>query len=141
MPDTDAELVIQTEEQRQEVDLLVDSAEEAAAFIAKEFRKRLPEIMTHAPDMPRLVHAWLSQQVEGRHELSMRSRDLTELTQTMKGLQRRVVAAILGVGLLIVAAVLYALEAGGPRLLDVPASAWIAGIGGLWALLAAWPRR
>ena len=33
MPDTDAELVIQTEEQRQEVDLLVDSAEEAAAFI------------------------------------------------------------------------------------------------------------
>ena len=108
---------------------------------AQEFRKRLPEIMTHAPDMPRLVHAWLSQQVEGRHELSMRSRDLTELTQTMKGLQRRVVAAILGVGLLIVAAVLYALEAGGPRLLDVPASAWIAGIGGLWALLAAWPRR
>ena len=108
---------------------------------AQEFRKRLPEIMTHAPDMPRLVHAWLSQQVEGRHELSMRSRDLTELTQTMKGLQRRVVAAILGVGLLNVAAVRYALEAGGPRLLDVPASAWIAGIGGLWALLAAWPRR
>ena len=33
MPDTDAELVIQTEEQRQEVDLLVDSADEAAAFI------------------------------------------------------------------------------------------------------------
>ena len=31
--DTDAELVIQTEEQRQEVDLLVDSADEAAAFI------------------------------------------------------------------------------------------------------------
>jgi lactoylglutathione lyase len=33
MPDTDAELVIQTEEQRQEIDLLVDSADEAAAFI------------------------------------------------------------------------------------------------------------
>ena len=33
MPDTDAELVIQTEEQRQEVDLLVDSADEAAKFI------------------------------------------------------------------------------------------------------------
>ena len=84
---------------------------------------------------------WLSQQVEGRHELSMRSRDLTELTQTMKGLQRRVVAAILGVGLLIVAAVLYALEAGGPRVFGVPAAAWIAGLGGLWALVAAWPRR
>ena len=33
MPETDAELVIQTEEQQQEVDLLVDSAAEAAAFI------------------------------------------------------------------------------------------------------------
>lgn len=33
LPETDAELVIQTEDQRQEVDLLVDSADEAAAFI------------------------------------------------------------------------------------------------------------
>jgi ubiquinone biosynthesis protein len=52
-----------------------------------------------------------------------------------------VVAAILGVGLLIVAVVLYGMEAGGPRVFSVPAAAWIAGIGGLWALLAAWPRR
>ena len=35
MPDTDAELVIQTDEQRQEVDLLVNSADEAAAFIER----------------------------------------------------------------------------------------------------------
>ncbi|MGN6222438.1 ubiquinone biosynthesis regulatory protein kinase UbiB [Pseudoxanthomonas sp.] len=107
----------------------------------QEFRKRLPEIMTHAPDMPRLVHAWLTQQVEGRHELAMRSRDLADLATTLRGMQRRIVAAILGVGLLLVAAVLYGLDAGGPRILSVPASAWIAGIGGLWALLAAWPRR
>ena len=33
LPETDAELVIQTEEQRQEVDFLVDSADEAARFI------------------------------------------------------------------------------------------------------------
>lgn len=108
---------------------------------AQELRKRLPEIMTHAPDMPRLVHAWLKQQVEGRHELALRSRDLNELAQTMKGMQRRIVAAILGAGLLIVAAVLYGFEAGGPRILAIPASSWIAGLGGLWALLAAWPRR
>ena len=35
MPDTDAELVIQTEEQQQEIDLLVDSADEAARFIER----------------------------------------------------------------------------------------------------------
>ncbi|MCJ0826196.1 ubiquinone biosynthesis regulatory protein kinase UbiB [Luteimonas sp. 50] len=106
-----------------------------------EFRKRLPEMITHAPEMPRLLHAWLRQQVEGRHELALRSHDLAELVRTIKGVQRRTVAAILGTGLLLVAAVLYGLEAGGPNIAGVPAAAWIAGLGGLWALLAAWPRR
>jgi ubiquinone biosynthesis protein len=111
------------------------------ARLASEFRKRLPEMITRAPEMPRLLHAWLQQQVEGKHELAMRSQDLREVSQTLGALQRRMVSAILGVGLLIVAAVLYALEAGGPQLFGVPVSTWIAGAGGLWALLAAWPRR
>lgn len=109
--------------------------------LAGEFRKRLPELITRAPDMPQLLHAWLRQQVEGKHELAMRSHDLSELTRTLNAMQRRIVSAILGTGLLIVAGVLYALEAGGPHLLGVPAAAWIAGLGGLWAILAAWPRR
>ena len=109
--------------------------------LAGEFRKRLPELVTRAPEMPRLLHAWLQQQVEGKHELGMRSQDIRALNQTLHALQRRTVSAILGTGLLIVAAVLYALEAGGPQLLGVPVATWIAGFGGLWALLAAWPRR
>lgn len=109
--------------------------------LAGELRKRLPELMTRAPEMPRLLHAWLQQQVEGRHELAMRSADVREIAQTLVSMQRRIVASILGVGLLIVAAVLYALDAGGPKLLALPVSTWIAGLGGLWALLAAWPRR
>ena len=106
-----------------------------------EFRKRLPELVTRAPDVPQLLHAWLQQQVGGQHELSMRSRDLEVIADTVRGMQRRIVSAILGTGLLVVAAVLYAMEAGGPTLLSVPAAAWIAGVGGLWALVAAWPRR
>jgi ubiquinone biosynthesis protein len=109
--------------------------------LAREFRKRLPELVTRAPDMPQLLHAWLRQQVEGQHELSMRSNDLADLASTLRAMQRRIVSAILGTGLLIVAAVLYALEAGGPSMFGVPAAAWIAGVGGLWALVAAWPRR
>ena len=111
------------------------------ARLAGEFRKRLPELVTRAPDMPQLLHAWLTQQTTGQHELAMRSRDLADLATTVNAMQRRIVSAILGTGLLIVAAVLYALEAGGPRVLGVPAAAWIAGLGGLWALIAAWPRR
>ena len=109
--------------------------------LAREFRKRLPELVTRAPEMPRLLHAWLEQQVQGKQELHMHSRDLAELARVSRDGQRRTVAAILGTGLLVVAAVLYGLEAGGPRVAGVPAAAWIAGLGGLWALLAAWPHR
>ena len=35
LPETDAELVLQTEEQRQEIDLLVDSADAAAEFVVQ----------------------------------------------------------------------------------------------------------
>ena len=93
------------------------------------------------PPSHNLLHAWLQQQVEGKHELSMRSRDLAELARIARDGQKRVVAALLGTGLLIVAAVLYGLEAGGPQLGGAPVSTWIAGLGGAWALLAAWPRR
>jgi len=105
-----------------------------------EFKKRLPELMTHAPDMPHLIHSWLKQQVAGEHTLKMRSTDLAALNATMQAMQRRVVASILGVGLLIVAVVMYSLDAGGPRLIGIPAASWIAGVGGIWAILAAWPR-
>ncbi|MEO6154359.1 MAG: ubiquinone biosynthesis regulatory protein kinase UbiB, partial [Thermomonas sp.] len=98
-------------------------------------------MITRAPEVPRLLHAWLQQQVEGKHELRMRSDDLAELARSAREGQKRMVAAILGTGLLIAAAVLYGLDAGSPRLWAIPAAAWIAALGGLWALLAAWPRR
>jgi ubiquinone biosynthesis protein len=109
--------------------------------LAKEFRKRLPELITRAPDMPRLLHDWLAQQVRGEHVLRMRSDDIAQLVRTAREAQRQVVYAILGSGLMMVAALLFALEAGGPRLLGLPAAVWIAGVGGLGAFLAAWPRR
>ena len=106
-----------------------------------ELRKRAPELITRAPDMPRLLHAWLQQQVDGSHQLGMHSADVREIAQVLKAMQRRIVSSILGMGLLIVAVVLYAMDAGGPKVLALPVSTWIAGLGGLWALLAAWPRR
>ncbi len=109
--------------------------------LLNEFRKRAPEMMTRAPEMPRMLHAWLQQQVEGRHQMGIYSRDVREIALTLKAMQRRIVASILGVGLLIVAAVLYALEAGGPHVAGLPVATWVAGLGGVWAMLAGWPRR
>src|SRR5690606_12473737 len=78
--------------------------------LLREYGKRLPEMVTHAPDMPRLLHAWLEQQVEGRHELAMRSAELADLARAVREAQRRVVAAIVGVGAVLVVAVLHALR-------------------------------
>jgi len=78
--------------------------------LLREFGKRLPEMVTHAPDMPRLLHAWLQQQVGGKHELAMRSEELAILARELRDAQRRVVAAIVGVGATLVVAVLYALR-------------------------------
>ena len=108
--------------------------------LAREFGKRLPELVTHAPDMPGLLHVWLKQQVEGRHRLRMESHDLRVLSRDLHAMQKRMISAVLGIGLLIVASVLYGLEAGGPRLADIPVATWVAGLGGIWALIAAWPR-
>ncbi len=109
--------------------------------LGSEFRKRLPELITHAPDMPRLLHDFLALQVRGQHTLNMRSEDLAELARISKAGQRQTVYAILGTGLMVVAAVLVGLDAGGPRLLGIPAAAGIAGLGAFGAFLAAWPRR
>ncbi|HEX5756588.1 MAG TPA: ubiquinone biosynthesis regulatory protein kinase UbiB [Arenimonas sp.] len=106
-----------------------------------EFRKRLPELITRAPDMPRLLHDWLAMQVAGGQTLNMRSEDLATLARISRDGQRQTVYAILGVGLLVTAAVLFGLEAGGPRLLGVAVAVWLSGLGAIGAFLAAWPRR
>ncbi|HEY0333375.1 MAG TPA: ubiquinone biosynthesis regulatory protein kinase UbiB [Stenotrophomonas sp.] len=106
----------------------------------RELRKRLPEIMTHAPDMPRLVHAWLRQQVTGEHQVDVRSMELRALDLSVRRLQRRAVMAVTGVGLLLVAAVLHGLSAdhaqGGASLWT-----WASGVTGAVSLVAAWLRR
>ena len=106
-----------------------------------EFRKRLPELITQAPDMPRLLRDWLSQQVDGRQNLHMHSSELADLAKISRDGQRQTVYAILGTGLLITAAVLNGFDAGGPRVLHVSVVVWLSALGALGAFMAAWPRR
>src|SRR3546814_13476892 len=88
---------------------------------------RPPQVSTRTDTICPYSTLFRSQQVQDKHELALRSKDLAELVHTIKSVQRCTVAAIFGSGLLIVAAILYGLEAGGPRLLSIPAAAWIAG--------------
>jgi len=107
----------------------------------KEIRTRLPGLMQNAPEIPRLLHEYLKQTVAGEHQLRMRSPDIEKLIAATRQGQRQTVLAILGSGLSIVAGLLYALDAGGPKVFDVPAPAGIAALAALWAFLAAWPKR
>jgi len=58
-----------------------------------------------------------------------------------RALQKRAVAAIAGVGLLIVAAVLYGMQPGGWYFGDAPVWSWVSGAAGLFSLASAWWRR
>jgi ubiquinone biosynthesis protein len=106
-----------------------------------ELRKRLPELITHAPEMPRLVREFLVQQVNGAHTINMRSAELAELARISRDGQRQTTWAILGAGLLVSAVVLHALDAAGPAIFGLSGAVWLACAGALGCFLAAWPRR
>src|SRR5690606_20375104 len=95
--------------------------------VFKEARRHLPELATQAPEMPRLLHQWLQQQVDGQHQLSMRSDDLKTINASLQQMQRRVIAAVVGVGM-VVAAVLAL----------VPGVKIVCGVVGAIALIRAW---
>ncbi len=88
--------------------------------LGDDLRKQLPEIMRAAPEMPRLLHAWLKQSVNGQHTLNMRSPDLHVLAETQRRAQVATVQAVFGAGTLIAASVLWALKAPGPTWFGIP---------------------
>ncbi len=100
-------------------------------------RARLPELLQHAPEMPRLLHAWLRQAASGEARSHIRSEDLRRLADVSERGQRRVVWAVIGAALLIAATLLYALDSGGERWLGQPLGLWIAFTGGVMAFVAA----
>jgi uncharacterized membrane protein YbhN (UPF0104 family) len=81
--------------------------------------------------MPRLMREFLVQQVNGAHTINMRSLELAELARISRDGQRQTTYAIIGVGLLVCAAVLYGLDAGGPHVLGLSGAVFVALIGSL----------
>jgi ubiquinone biosynthesis protein len=109
--------------------------------LLKRARLRIPQILAAAPEVAELAHDYLKQAASGRAALRLHSDDLKRLADAAQAGHRQTVFAVIGVGLMLVGAVLYGLRAGGPAWLDIPAAVWIAAVGALGAFLAAWPRR
>ena len=109
--------------------------------LIKRARARLPSLLAAAPEVVDLFHDYLKQAASGRASLRLHSDDLKRLADAAQAGHRQTVFAVLGVGLMLAGAVLYGLQVGGPELLGAPAASWLAGVGALWAFVAAWPRR
>ncbi|PIV36778.1 MAG: ubiquinone biosynthesis regulatory protein kinase UbiB [Lysobacterales bacterium CG02_land_8_20_14_3_00_62_12] len=111
------------------------------AALRDRFAEKLPELARHAPELPHLFHAWLQKAANGTQSLEIRSREMQALVDESREGQRRTVFAVLGAGLLVAAALLYGLNAEGPRWLGFQLPLLVAIAGSIAAFLAALHRR
>lgn len=111
------------------------------ATLMSELQKRMPEIISQAPDMPRLIRNWFAQQVNGEHSLKMHSDELAELSRITVLAQFRLACLVLASGFLICAALFYLFDTQSPIYFHLNAKTWVALGAGVFAMLAAWFKR
>jgi ubiquinone biosynthesis protein len=105
-----------------------------------EIANRLPSWLQNAPEFPRLVFEVLKQSAAGQQRLQLDSNDLKRLVQVSRSAQRQTVLAILGAGLMVCAALLYAFVPNRLVVWGLPGWPLVAGVAAAWAFIAAWPR-
>ncbi len=91
--------------------------------VLKALRRRVPEWLAAAPEMPQLLHDYLRQATTGGMELRIASDDLKALDQRIRRGQRVAVWLSLGVSLLVTVAALAVLSEA-PRHAGLPWPAW-----------------
>ncbi|WP_395680211.1 ubiquinone biosynthesis regulatory protein kinase UbiB [Dokdonella sp.] len=98
----------------------------------KALRRRVPEWIAAAPDMPQLVHGYLAQATSGTMELRIASDDLRRIERGLRRSQRMHSLFSLGCALALLAALLHYATPGAP-----PLVVWLAGSGAVLALMLA----
>ena len=91
----------------------------------KALRRRLPEWLAAAPEMPQLVHDYLTQATRGTLELRIASDDLKRLELRARRSQRVAVWLSFGVSLGVGAVLIALLADTGARVAGLHAAAWI----------------
>jgi ubiquinone biosynthesis protein len=107
----------------------------------KTLRRRLPEWLAVAPDMPQLVHDWLEQQTSGRGELRINSADLERLVARSHASQRLAVMLTLGTTATLAATALQLFDTHAARFGGVSAWALAAVVVAVASFVAAWRAR
>ena len=103
----------------------------------KALRRRVPEWIAAAPDMPQLLHGYLAQATSGTMELRIASEDLKRIEHRAQLGQRVAVWLSLAISLAVGTTVL-AVAGADPRWLGLPILAWItlAGAAAAFAIAA-----
>ncbi|MCG6118600.1 MAG: ubiquinone biosynthesis regulatory protein kinase UbiB [Aquimonas sp.] len=109
--------------------------------IAKRLGARLPGLVAAAPEVAELMHAYLKQAAAGEHGVRLHSDDLRQLAAAARLGQRRLLHAVSGIGVAVLAAVLVGQGLGGPLWQGLPLAAWLGGGLALGLLGSAWLRR
>ncbi|MBS0432449.1 MAG: ubiquinone biosynthesis regulatory protein kinase UbiB [Proteobacteria bacterium] len=102
----------------------------------REIRRRMPEWLHIAPQIPDLVHAGLQKMAQDARRVDVTSAQLQSLQAAHRDTQRRILAASFGGALLVGAALLFALAPARAPWLEAMAL-----VVGLIAFVVAWPWR
>ncbi len=104
---------------------------------AKDLRDRLPGWLSKAPEMPGLIHDYLTQATTGQLHSNIDSTDLARLRDELDVSHRKTLRAISGSGLMLTGAILIGLEAGSWRWFGMSSLGLVILVTGAWQLLRA----
>jgi ubiquinone biosynthesis protein len=107
---------------------------------AKDLREHLPGWLSRAPEMPGLLHDYLTQATQGRLTSRMRSEDIARMHQELESSGKRSIRAISGIGLLLTGALLAGFEVGPWQFGGLAVTGLIPALLGAWLLLRAHTR-
>ncbi|MEW5792465.1 MAG: 2-polyprenylphenol 6-hydroxylase [Pseudomonadota bacterium] len=109
---------------------------------AREARENLPKWGLNLPQIPNLLHTALDQMVQGRLELYLKSEQMDAMRQELRFGLHRIFMAIVGVSLLISAAIIADQENGiFGSLAGLSPVSWVLGLLGAYILFLGWPRQ
>jgi ubiquinone biosynthesis protein len=104
----------------------------------RNLRTSLPVWTETLPEIPQLLHKTLEQAVNGKLRIEWHSDELRQMRQELRSSNRRTVAAIIGAGSIVAAALVYGLDGYAPATIGgAPLLTWVFGALGVAFIIAA----
>jgi len=108
----------------------------------RHLKENAPLWAEQLPKLPNLIYQVMENAKQGKIQVTLRDEQMQELRDEMRRNNKRIYGSIVGSGLLVSSAVIFALD-GYSKLMvgPLPFISWILGTIGVAIILSAWPRR